>query len=282
MKKVLLFFLILIYSQNSVCQLKKVSVKTIEKSIAMRTKTFAFETFAAQNTKSFPKLSASTASKSLLSKYNYKTYSEYISTISKTYGSLLKVEFTEALKDTKRNLIFRYKAYYEKTDDVAEIRVYLNPENKFDYILFKPVWFDKYYAANEKAPLNKIETDSTHTSNAHEFVDRTFNNCSKGNFLKLTTVNATRRLANSLTTEKLNAACDTLTKDFGKLIDFNLIEILSDNYRIIYRYKAKFEKTKHFLELRTSTNMEHKFMGIYCKDKWFDKYYEDTEEPRYY
>lgn len=216
----------------------------------------------------------------MLSIYNYKVYSTYINTISNKYGSLLKVELIEVLKDEKKNIIFRHKAYYEKTDDIAEIRVCLNPDNKFDEIIFKPIWFDKYYKPNEKPPLNRIESDSIHKSNAFEFANRTFSDCTKNNFLKLTQANATRRLSNSLTIEKLQSTCENLTKEFGVLLDFNLVEILSDNYRIIYRYKAKYTKTNDFLEFRVYTNMEHKFAGIWCEDKWFDKFYESNEKGK--
>lgn len=113
-----------------------------------------------------------------------------------------------------------------------------------------------------------------------ESANRSFKDCSKNNFLKLTTNNATRRLTNSLTNVKLQSSCEKLTKEYGELIDFNLVEILSDNYRIIYRYKAKYEKRYNFLEFRIYTNMENKFSGIFWKDKWIDDFYEDNESPK--
>jgi hypothetical protein len=116
--------------------------------------------------------------------------------------------------------------------------------------------------------------------NAFEFANRSFKDCSKNNFLNLTPNNATRRLANSLTTAKLQSSCDKLTKEYGELIDFTLVEILCDNYRIIYRYKAKYEKTNDFIEFRISTNMQNKFAGIFWKDKWFDEFYEDNESSK--
>ena len=280
MKKILFIVLLIFCSQNSVCQLKKVSIDLIEKSILKRTQTFAFKTYNAYDEKSLPKLSASIATKRTLELYKYKIFAEQLGAISNKYGSLLKVELIEALKTEKLNFILRYKAYYSMTDYIPEIRVYLNSEYKIDGIIFKSVWFDEYYTQYGMPPLNKIEIDSIHKSNAYEFANRTFKDCSKNDFLKLTTANASKGLANSLTIQKLQSSCEQLTKEFGEVAEFNLVEILSDNYRIIYRYKAKYTKTNDLLEFRVYTNMEHKFTGIWCEDNWLDKFYEDKQTPK--
>jgi hypothetical protein len=275
MKNLSIIILFLFFCQNSACQLKKVSIDSIEKSILKRTKSFAFDTYNAQQEKSLPKLSKSIATKRALELYKYKNFSEQITAISETYGSLLKVDFIEELKNDKLNyFIFRFKAYYKLTDNIAEIRVYLNSENKIDGITFRQIWYDKYYKENEMPPLNSIEIDSIHKAKAYEFANRTFKDCSKGDFLKLTTDNAVTGLMKVLTIQKLKNSCEKLTKEFGNVIDFNLVEILSDNHRIIYRYKAKYTKTQSFLEFKVYTNMEHKFTGIWCEDKWLDKFYE--------
>ena len=95
MKNLSIIILFLFFCQNSACQLKKVSIDSIEKSLLKRTKSFAFDTYNAQQEKSLPKLSKSIATKRALELYKYKNFSEQISAISETYGSLLKVDFIE-------------------------------------------------------------------------------------------------------------------------------------------------------------------------------------------
>lgn len=63
--------------------------------------------------------------------------------IYKEFGSLENIKLSEVLSDGVRT-IYRYKAEYEKLDDIIEIIVLTNIENKFIGNVLIGKWRDVY------------------------------------------------------------------------------------------------------------------------------------------
>lgn len=279
--KFLLSFLAFLTTVTLTAQLKQIPLDSIAISIKQNTETFAFRTYNSCQSNQLPKLNNKNATQNFIEKYKSEKVFLNCTEINKKSGKLKKLHLQEVLKDSASNYIFRFKAFYEKTEEVREIRVYTNSEFKFDGIIHNPWYYNKYYKFGEKAIFYKLNLDTLnkkYIANAYEFADKTFRNCQEGNFLKLTQENATKRLENSLTTEKLVKACNEVYSKFGNLISLDLFEVLSDGYRIIYRYKAKYKKVANFREIVIMTNLEHKFGAIYINDNWNDTFKEEEKK----
>jgi len=63
--------------------------------------------------------------------------------INKDCGELSELKLQEVLTD-KTSYIYRYKAKYSATTKEPEIRVYTNLNHKFDGLIYKPLWLDRY------------------------------------------------------------------------------------------------------------------------------------------
>lgn len=63
--------------------------------------------------------------------------------INESCGELIDLKLTEILSE-KRGYIYRFKARYSNTTCKPEIRVYNNLNHKFDGLIYKPEWQDKY------------------------------------------------------------------------------------------------------------------------------------------
>ena len=146
-------------------------------------------------------------------------------------------------------------------------------------IIWKYFWYNKYYKVSEN-PLNALkEISSKNIIKAKLFLEKTFKNCEKRNYLKLNSKIATNRLVNSLTNKKIYDACLETKNRLGKLISYKLYEVLTDKkHQIIYRFKAIYEKEK--TELRVYTTLQHKYSGIYIMKYWNDKFYAPSKLPK--
>ena len=98
--------------------------------------------------------------------------------------------------------------------------------------------------------------------------------------MKLTSENAIQSLRNWSTIENMNSRCESIYNEFGSLENIKLNEVLSDNVRTIYRYKAKYNKTEDILEIIVVANIENKFIGNVLIGKWRDVYVDFTPEKK--
>ena len=125
------------------------SVAEIEKKAAYD---FAYHTFMNCETYDFPKLTSENATERLvrLWKTDRNKVIETCNNYNSAYGKLLKIKLSEILTNNTGNKFFRYKATFSKTENIAEIRIYTNSENKFDGIIIFAKWTDKYSEYKEK------------------------------------------------------------------------------------------------------------------------------------
>lgn len=110
---------------------------------------FVSGTFYGCEKNNFPKLNPEIATDKLIGQLTQQTLEKACSEINNSHGNLTELNLTEVLEDINSNRIYRYQAKYEKTDKIAELRLYLNSENKYTGITFRQNWYDKYYKINE-------------------------------------------------------------------------------------------------------------------------------------
>ena len=125
------------------------TVAEIEKKSAYD---FAYQTFTNCDTYEFPELTTENATERLVKlwKTDKSKVIEICDSYNSAYGKLLEIKISEILTNKTGNKFFRYKATFSKTENIAEIRVYTNSENKFDGIIIFAKWTDKYSEYKEK------------------------------------------------------------------------------------------------------------------------------------
>jgi len=131
----------------------KIAIDTVDKSVKELAYNFAYGTFANCESYEFPELTAENATEYLINFWK-KEKNQVIETCNRCnseYGKLLKLNLSEVLYDKYENKFFRYKAKYSKTENTAEIRIYVNSENKLSGIIIKELWTDKYLEFDKKS-----------------------------------------------------------------------------------------------------------------------------------
>lgn len=104
---------------------------------------FAKEQFESCKTGKYLKLSSHNSTAHLVKSLTMEDMKSACEKINNDCGELQELSLQEILKD-KQSYIFRYKAKYSATNRQPEIRVYTNFNHKFDGIIYKPNWQDKY------------------------------------------------------------------------------------------------------------------------------------------
>ena len=197
-----LLFLVII--NFSTAQVKEVNKDSIDSALVTETYKFAFNTYNACENGNFPILNTEIATERFIKTYNSQKMISYCESIYNAYGKLTKISLSKIL-NSNSNLIFRYKAKYERIERFTEIRVYINKENRFSGITSKPYWYNEYYKWNENPTLEKVKLDSLKKEDikrAYDFVFSTFN-CDKNKFMNLTDEIATKGMILFLTDEEL-------------------------------------------------------------------------------
>jgi hypothetical protein len=82
----------------------------------------------------------------LLSEWD-KTKVEFIQFCEKyshQYGRLKSLSLAEVIGSKNGDKCFRYKAKFSHSDEVVEIRVFTNPEYKYNEITLIKKWYEKF------------------------------------------------------------------------------------------------------------------------------------------
>lgn len=274
-RKVLKYLIIcILLSCNLSAQLTKIPVDLIPKAVLVNAKILAFDFYNSSKPRDFTKFIINHGNMSLLKNYNLSDQDDLAKQIKKEYGNLLKVTLHETLKGKDGSFILRYKGFYDNVDDISEIRVTTNSLFKFSSIIFFPWYYKQLVEVWQKVPFENVEIkniDSSYVQRATDFADRTFR-CNSANFLKLTTENSTKRLRNWYSIEKLNWLCEKRYEYYGSLIYLDLNDIVTDGYRIMYRYKAEYERVEEVLEIVVFTDPNHKLITTQLIGIWREKY----------
>ncbi|MEO9570897.1 MAG: hypothetical protein ABJH82_05195 [Polaribacter sp.] len=280
MKKFILTFLVILFSFKTFSQnLKKVGKDSVDIDLLKIVNKSTYNIFSTYRKDEIPEFSKNIFSNHFLNDKSKDNITAYIKSVYEKFGLLSSYNVEQVLIDENSTLTFRIKVKFSKVDFYSEIRVKVNKTNKIDEIICKSFWYNKYYKVSEN-PLNALkEISSKNITKAKLFLEKTFKNCEKRNYLKLNNKIATNRLINSLTNKKIHDACLETKNRLGKLISYKLYEVLTDKkYQIIYRFKAIYEKEK--TELRVYTTLQHKYSGIYIMKYWNDKFYAPSKLPK--
>lgn len=257
----------------------KVNVDTINKKYIESTFDFANSTYECQN--NYLELSEKIATKRLTKSLTDFKIAKSCNESYNELGKLVELNLAEVLTDNETRIVYRYKSKYSKSNDVFEILVVSNMENKFDGI-FRRKWFDKFYEWNETPAVKRIELDALKKEDIQRTTDFVFSsfNCDKYKFMNLDEEIASKELILFLTDEELLKNCGQREKEIGKLVDFNLIEVLTDEgNRILYRFKSRFTKSEKLYEILVTCDLNNRFIGIFRRN-WFDEFYELYQEPK--
>ena len=110
--------------------------------------------------------------------------------------------------------------------------------------------------------------------NATNFAKSHFENCKTQNFKSLSKEIAVPWLVRNLTVEVMKNTCTEINKKYGELIEFKIEQTLFYKDRYIYRFKVKYSNSKEYSEIRVSSNLNHKYSGLFFRPVWNDKFTE--------
>lgn len=77
--------------------------------------------------------------------------------IKQKHGDFKNLKFVELLKDDYFSRIYRFKVNFDNLEQVSEIRIYCDSEDKYRGIFVVDYWFDKYYELNTDYKLDMTD-----------------------------------------------------------------------------------------------------------------------------
>lgn len=112
------------------------------------------------------------------------------------------------------------------------------------------------------------EVSSQKVTRAYNLGKRLLETCNTSKFKPFTKEEATDKVIQNATVEKLSKACQKTLFKFGKFIDLELLDITQDTQtnELVFRYKVKYEKTYFQKELYITINSEGKVAAIKTKE----------------
>lgn len=129
---------------------------------------------------------------------------------------------------------------------------------------------------NSAPKVEKIETPAEvsdlQKSRAYELGKRVLNTCNTSKFKPFTTNEATEKVIQNTTLERLSSTCSKYLIKYGKFEDINLVEVIRrDDNSLVFRYKANYQRKFTQKELQVTLNEENKVSAIKSTD-WSDIY----------
>jgi len=128
-------------------------------------------------------------------------------------------------------------------------------------------------AAPTIVKLAPTAVDAAQKSRAYELGKRVLNSCNTSKFKPFTSSEATEKIIQNTTPEKITKTCRTFAVKYGKFKDINLVQVIQDNANgtMIYRYKADYQWKHTQKELRVTMNRDNKVSAIKSTN-WTDEY----------
>ena len=264
----------LLTSYSLSAQLTNIPVDSVPKTVLTLSKTFAFDYLNTAKPKDLTKFITDHGNLHLLKHYNFQHHKEALNLLKKDWGNLLKITLEEILKSNNGSITLRFKGYFDKIDDVSEIRITTNSLHKFSDITFIQWYYQPFVELYNKPKFEILEikrVDPKLIERANDIAERTFR-CNSSNFLKLTPENSGNRLRERYSKEQLIIACEKRYEQYGSLVNIDLNEIVTDGYRMIYRYQAKYDFVEELLEIIIITHPNHKLLAAELIGVWREKY----------
>ncbi len=116
------------------------------------------------------------------------------------------------------------------------------------------------------------EADAQQKSKAYDLGKRVLSACNTSRFKPFTTAEATEQVRKNTTPERITRTCQKFLVRYGTFKDIQLVQVVtfSKSDRVVYRYKAEYQKKYKLKELRV-TMEGNKVAGIQSKD-WSDAF----------
>lgn len=110
-------------------------------------------------------------------------------------------------------------------------------------------------------------------SKAYGLGKRILNTCNTSKFKPFTTQEATDKVIQNTTLERLSSTCSKYLLKYGQFKDIQLVEVIKNNKdnSHIFRYKAEYQRKFIQKELQVTMNDENKVAAIKSTD-WTDVY----------
>lgn len=131
----------------------------------------------------------------------------------------------------------------------------------------------------EKTPVAALENLELGEVNpmlkdkAYDLGKRVLNTCNTSKFKPFTTSEATDKVIQNTTLERLSNTCQKYLIKYGKFQDIELVEVIKNNNdnSMLFRYKANYQRKFTQKELQVTLNEENKVSSIKSTD-WKDIY----------
>ncbi len=131
-------------------------------------------------------------------------------------------------------------------------------------------------ASTKKAKIEVLASEEVNPalkSKAYDLGKRILNTCNTSKFKPFTTEEATDKVIQNTTLERLSSTCQKYLLKYGQFKDIKLVEVVKNNTdnTQIFRYKAEYQRKFTQKELQVTMNEENKVSAIKSTD-WVDVY----------
>lgn len=131
-------------------------------------------------------------------------------------------------------------------------------------------------ASTKKAKIEVLASEKVNPalkSKAYDLGKRILNTCNTSKFKPFTTEEATDKVIQNTTLERLSSTCQKYLLKYGQFKDIKLVEVVKNNTdnTHIFRYKAEYQRKFTQKELQVTMNEENKVSAIKSTD-WVDVY----------
>ncbi|MEZ0007253.1 PBP1b-binding outer membrane lipoprotein LpoB [Flavobacterium sp. 28YEA47A] len=128
-------------------------------------------------------------------------------------------------------------------------------------------------SAPKMIKLELSQVSPSQKNKAYELGKRVLNACNTSKFKQFTKEEATEKVIQNTTIEKLSSTCRKFSIKYGKFEDIRLVEVIKNNAdeSLIFRYKADYQRKFIQKELQVTMNKENKVAAIRSTD-WSDVY----------
>jgi len=125
--------------------------------------------------------------------------------------------------------------------------------------------------AVEKVEIREVTV--AQKQKAYELGKRILNTCNTSKFKPFTSNEATEKVIQNTTLERLSSTCSKYLIKYGRFEDIKLVEVIrnKEDNSFVFRYKAEYQRKYTQKELQVTLNSEDKVSAIKSTD-WTDIY----------
>lgn len=123
------------------------------------------------------------------------------------------------------------------------------------------------------AKIELAQVSPSQKNKAYELGKRILNACNTSKFKPFTKEEATDKVIQNTTLEKLSSTCRKFSIKYGQFEDIRLVEVIKNNSdnTLVFRYKADYQRKFAQKELQVTLNSDNKVSAIRSTD-WTDVY----------